>query len=120
MYRVLVVDDEKLVRWSLKNSLQNAGYEATAVEDADAAVKILEADDFQLVISDVRLTGMSGLELLSHIRQTRPNLPVILITAFGNDNMREEAEAKGVAAFFDKPFDIESLLEMVDNLCKDK
>jgi len=118
MHRVLIVDDEKLVRWTLKNSLEKAGYATTAVEDADAAVQILETDEFQLVISDVRLTGMSGLELLSHIRKTRPELPVILITAYGNDNMREEAKSRGAVAFFDKPFEMEALLETVDDLCK--
>ncbi|MFQ5905776.1 MAG: response regulator [bacterium] len=118
MFRVLVVDDEKLVRWTLKNSLENAGYAATAVEDADTAIRILKTGDFELVISDVKLIGMSGLELLSHIRQTRPGLPVILITAYGNDNMRQEARSRGAAAFFDKPFDVESLLDRVEDLCK--
>lgn len=114
--RVLVVDDEMLIRWSLTEALSDAGCIVREAEDAKSALRVL-ADGSALpdvVLLDYRLPDSEGLELLSRIVSLAPNARVILMTAFGTTDMMQDAIAKGAERVLHKPFEVQFVTDLVD------
>ncbi len=101
---VLIVDDEKNMRLSLATMLGDEGYSVDAVESAEAALARLTQGEFFMVITDARLGGMSGYEFLSKVRGQRPDLPVLMITAFATPKLAVEAIKAGAIDYVAKPF----------------
>ncbi|MBW2264061.1 MAG: sigma-54-dependent Fis family transcriptional regulator [Deltaproteobacteria bacterium] len=101
--RILVVDDEQGIRDLVSDILASDGYEVDAAPSAAAALELIEERDFAIVLSDVRMPGMSGIELLSELKKRRPDLPVILLTAFGTIPQAVEAIREGALDFLEKP-----------------
>jgi DNA-binding NtrC family response regulator len=110
---VLVVDDEKNMRLSLKNVLEDEGYSVRLVESAEAGLQLLGHEDFFMVITDARLGGMSGQDLLAKIRTQLPDLPVLMITAWATTKLGVEAIKAGAIDYLTKPFAPEELLHAV-------
>src|SRR6185295_15532392 len=110
---LLVVDDEKNMRLSLEAVMAEEGYEIRAVDSAEAALRLLEQEDFFMVITDARLNGMSGYEFLGQLKQRWPNLPVLMITAFATPKLAVEAIKAGAIDYLAKPFAPEELLHAV-------
>ena len=107
--RILVVDDEPSIRAVLKAHLSRDGYDVAIASDGAEAVSALTANPFDLVISDLKMPGMSGLELLAWCFREQPGLPVVLITAHGTVDTAVEALKLGAQDFITKPFDLEEL-----------
>ena len=110
---LLVVDDEKNMRLSLEAILAHEGYQFRAAESAEAALRLLAQEQFFMVVTDARLTGMSGYEFLGHARQKWPNLPVLMITAYATPKLAVEAIKAGAIDYLGKPFAPEELLHAV-------
>jgi len=110
---VLVVDDEKNMRLSLQTMLKDEGYVARAVESAEAALELLAQEEFFMVITDARLGGMSGYELLGKIRSRWPDLPAIMLTAYATPKLAVEAIQAGAIDYLAKPFAPEELIHAV-------
>ncbi|HEU5396841.1 MAG TPA: sigma-54 dependent transcriptional regulator [Verrucomicrobiae bacterium] len=110
---VLVVDDEKNMRRSLETVLADDGYSVRAVESAENALECLRTDDFFMVITDGRLGGMSGYELLRKIHVEKPDLPVLMLTAYATPKLAVEAITAGAIDYVSKPFEPEELLHAV-------
>lgn len=115
-WRVLVVDDEENLNWSLVNSLQKEGYVTEGARTGEDALHRMADTSFDCVISDVKMPGMDGFELLQWLRQNRPRTRVIMMTAFGSPTARQEALRSGVIAYMEKPFDLRSLKEELRRL----
>src|SRR5207247_9613468 len=84
---LLVVDDEKNMRLSLEAVMADEGYEVRAVDSAEQALRLLEQEDFFMIITDARLNGMSGYEFLGQLKYKWSNLPVLMITAFATPKL---------------------------------
>ena len=110
---VLVVDDEKNMRRSLQTMLGDEGYLARAVESAEEGLELLEREEFFMVITDARLGGMSGYDLLAKIRQRWLDLPVLMLTAYATPKLAVEAIKAGAIDYLSKPFAPEELLHAV-------
>src|SRR5512132_4113938 len=110
---ILVVDDEKNMRLSLGTLLGDEGYSARGVESAEAALKLLAAEEFFMVITDARLGGMSGYDFLAKVRAQWPDLPVLMITAYATPKLAVEAIKAGAIDYLSKPFAPEELLHAV-------
>jgi DNA-binding NtrC family response regulator len=110
---VLVVDDEKNMRLSLKTVLTDERYAVRAVESAEEALELLAREDFFMVITDARLGGMSGYEFLAKSRAQWPDLPVLMITAYATPKLAVEAIQAGAIDYLAKPFAPEELLHAV-------
>jgi len=116
---VLVVDDEKNMRLSLRTLLAEEGYAVRDVESAEAGLKLLAEEPFLMVISDVRLGGMNGLDFLKQIREGWPDLPVLMITAYAVPRQAVQAIQAGAMDYLAKPFEPEELLHAV-NRCAER
>ena len=116
---VATVDDDRRVRESVQSVLESAGYEAVTFESAEAFLRSGVLASVACVIADVRLPGIDGTELQRRIRRERRQLPVILITAHDDDDVRRRALRDGAVAFLAKPFDGGDLLAHVARATRD-
>jgi DNA-binding NtrC family response regulator len=108
--RILVIDDESAIRESLEVLLTLEGYAVTMAVDGEEGLRTLDQDSFDLLLLDLALPGQSGLELLPIIKERHPDLPVIMITAYGTVDNVVEAVRAGAENFVQKPWDNEKLL----------
>jgi len=110
---ILVVEDDDSMREAIERLLGAAGFPCAAYASADALLARGVDDDSACLISDLRLPGMSGLQLLATLRERDISLPFILITAHDAPGLREEATLRGAAAYLAKPFRGTALLDAV-------
>ncbi len=109
---VLIVEDDAALREALIDTLQAADMSVLAACDAPSALQLLQNEDIALVISDVQMPGPNGYQLLSSIKQMRPDLPVVLMTAYGTVAQAVAAMREGATDYIVKPFDAQALIEM--------
>ena len=107
---VLIVDDEKNMRQTLTTMLRDEDYETRAADSAEEALRLLAHEEFLMVITDARLGGMSGYELLPKIRAQWPDLPTLMLTAYATPKLAVEAIKAGAMDYLSKPFAPEELL----------
>ena len=108
--RILVIDDEAGIRESLEVLLTLEDYAPSMAADGEEGLQLLDRENFDLVLLDLALPGLSGLELLPQIKERQPELPVIMITAYGTVDNVVEAIRAGAENFVQKPWDNEKLL----------
>ena len=111
--RVWLVDDDASIRWVLERALRNDGMTARAFEAAEPALDALRRDTPDVLITDIRMPGASGLELLKRIRAARPQLPVIVMTAHSDLGSAVSAYEGGAFEYLPKPFDIDQAVALV-------
>jgi DNA-binding NtrC family response regulator len=117
--KILVVDDDAGTLNAIKVSLMSVGYEIVTARDGETALKILEkaqrnAETVDLLLTDLRMPGMSGLELIQSARKLLPGIPSIIITAYGDDNILKDVEALKNCVYLDKPFRPETLIRLIE------
>jgi two-component system, NtrC family, nitrogen regulation response regulator GlnG len=110
---ILIVDDEEAVCWSLQRALGREGHSVSVAASAEQAVTLLKQRQPDVLILDVRLPGMDGLTALSRFRQLVPDLPVIIMTAFGDLPTAVRAVEGGAFDYLTKPFDLQQAIECV-------
>lgn len=114
--RVLIVDDEPTILLTLSYSLRSGDVEVVTASRLDSAEEALKRYRFDLVIVDIRMSGIlgvEGLELLSYIKRQWPPTEVIVMTAYGSEDIRKEAYDRGASYYYNKPIDIEELFERI-------
>ncbi|UWZ84390.1 response regulator transcription factor [Occallatibacter riparius] len=110
---VAVIEDDESYRIAVQRLLKSAGLLVQAFDSAEAFLNSGRQHDTGCLITDIRMPGMSGLELQSKLNSDRCPIPTIFITAHGDEKMRMQAMRAGAVKFFTKPFDGEALLESV-------
>ena len=113
MTTILIVDDEKSMRDFLKILLTKEGYEVIVAGDGDQALAALDQNHVDLVVSDIRMPGISGLELLSKIKEESEDMPVIMITAFASPNDAVQAMKDGAYDYISKPFNVDEIKSVI-------
>ena len=113
---ILLVDDEPTIRLSIGDALRNAGYEVSAADDGDEALKLLAKKTFDVVVSDIRMPGVDGLTLFRKVREQSPGTEVILMTAHASVVDAVTALKEGARDYLLKPFDDDELLVRVQRL----
>lgn len=111
--KILLVEDDAVLRNALVDTLELAKYQCTALDNAEDAILELKSGGFDLVISDVQMSGIGGLGLLKHLSQYYPKIPLLLITAFATIDMAVKAIKLGAVDYLSKPFAPEVLLAQV-------
>lgn len=119
-YKILVVDDEKIVRESLFNWFEDEGYEVDTAFDAEDALKKFDKGKYDLILLDMKMPGMSGLDLLGKIKDIDPACIVILITAFASVSTAIQALKQGAYDYITKPVDPDELNHLVKNALNQK
>ena len=112
MARILVVDDEEVMRSLLDKALRRWGHEVSAVTGAEEALRAYRPGHYELVLTDLRMQGASGLDLIEQLHELEPALPVIMMTAYGSIQSAVEAVRRGAADFLTKPLEL-SYLQLV-------
>jgi DNA-binding NtrC family response regulator len=115
-FRVLVVDDEDSIRNRCVQLLQKKGYDVQGVNDGEKALFFCKKDGFALVIADIRMPGMNGIDLLEKIKETSRDTEVVMITGYGTIDNAVEAMKLGAYDFITKPFDMDRLLKIVGHI----
>jgi DNA-binding NtrC family response regulator len=109
--RILVIDDEPDMLFLLRMIIEdNTRHEVETTNSPTEALRMVRDGEFDLVISDLKMPGMDGLDLFDEFKAFKPDLPVIIMTAYGSPGTADEALEKGVADFIAKPFKKESIL----------
>ena len=111
--KVYVIDDDPAMRDSLNFLLESAGFKVTLFDSAKAFLDNLPTLDFGCVVSDVRMPGIDGIELLKRVQSERKTLPVVIMTAHSDVPLAVEAMKLGAADFLEKPFEDERLVGMI-------
>src|SRR5688572_21947947 len=115
MARILICDDQEMMRDSLAANLAREGHEVVATGDGTVAVQRLEgAGKFDLLITDLKMPKMTGIELLAEAKRLRPDVPVVLMTAFATVSTAVEAMKLGAYDYIQKPFDGDEIKLLVD------
>ncbi|MFM8322834.1 MAG: response regulator [Chloroflexota bacterium] len=116
--QILIVDDDPRMTHTLADILSLAGHQAVEVSSAELAIEQVRLQDFDCVLTDVRMPGMDGVELHRRLRQARPGLPVVLMTAYASEQTLSQGLDEGVVGVLEKPLDMAQLLSFFDLLSR--
>lgn len=106
---ILIVDDEQSLRLVLDTVLRKDGYEVDTAENGIQAIEMLKTREYETVILDIRMTQIDGLQTFSEIHKMKPNLPIVLTTAYGSGQDAVEAMKRGAFDYLTKPFNVEQV-----------
>jgi len=118
--KILIVDDEDSLRLLLMKSLTRAGFSCKDVENAEKALKLLASETFNLVISDISMPGMDGVELLKIIKTCHSGVDVVLMTGYGTDYSYSNIMEAGASDYITKPFKINSMLARIERIARER
>ena len=113
MKPILIVEDEAIMRESLRDWLTDGGYQVETVEDGEEALKTIDEQDFDIVILDLKLPGKDGVQVLREARAKRPQLKGIIITAYPSVQSAVAALKEGAVDYLPKPFDVNELEKLI-------
>jgi two-component system nitrogen regulation response regulator GlnG len=113
-HNIWVIDDDRSIRWVLERALKQAGLEVTTFENAAGVLDRLRTEMPNAIITDVRMPGVDGLELMEQISALYPDLPVIIMTAHSDLDSAVSAYQGGAFEYLPKPFDIDEAVELVN------
>ena len=111
--RILVVDDERNMRKTLADILRDEGYEVTTAATGQEAIEFCSKQEFDVILMDVRMPGIDGVEAFRRIRRHREGVRVILMSAYDVDQLKEAALDEGAVAFLSKPLDLKKVIQLI-------
>lgn len=118
MTRLLVADDDATIRKTLERGLTTRGYDVTSVKNGIEALEVLRSESVDLVVTDINMPSMDGIELLIQLVEHRPGMKVIAISGgglFPKNELLTDARLLGAVEVLEKPFDIETLFELIES-----
>ena len=118
--KILIVDDEAVIRDGLKRILEGRLFSVETCSSGYAAIELLHKQDFDLIVTDLKMPGMSGIEVLKAVKALQPNVPVIMITGYATVDTAVEAIKNGAVDYLSKPFAPDQFLEKVENALKQR
>lgn len=113
---ILIVDDNQMMAKTLKDILRLKGFKAETANNASEALNKMETNDFDCILSDIRMPDMSGVELIKVIKKKSPNIPMILMTAYTNTEIVREGLEEGTLAVLNKPLNIDRFIQFLEFL----
>lgn len=118
MKHLLIVDDQLGIRMLLKEVFSQEGYEVSLAANGFEALEIVSELQIDGVLLDMKIPGMDGIQILTQLKEKWPDIPVMMMTAYGELNLIQKAKDLGVSLYFTKPFDIFEVRDAVNNLLK--
>ncbi len=120
MHKVWIVDDDSSIRWVLARALRADGFDVSDFEDAESALNALEKDTPEVLMTDIRMPGMSGLELAKHVHKKHSNIPVIVMTAHTDLDSALASYESGAFEYLPKPFDLDEAVRLAQRAVEPK
>lgn len=120
MARILIIEDDEEMRCLLEDFLKDEGFEANSAENGSEAFHKLATEPFDLVITDIRMPGLTGLDILSAVKRSQVEMPVIVITSFGGQEAYDRSLASGADGYLEKPIHFHKLRSLVYDLVSQK
>ncbi len=111
--KVLIVDDEEDILWGLSEELVRNKIEVDTASNGLEALEKIKKKQFDFLVTDIRMPGLSGVELLMETRKIQPDIKVVVMTAYGSDEVRQDVMAKGAISYLEKPFDFDQILNVI-------
>jgi len=111
--RVLLVDDEEDIIWGLSRTLTKAGYDVLTALSGEGALTTLQTQPVDILITDIKMPGMSGLDLIVEAKRRYPNLKAIVMTARGSEELMRETAERGAVEYIEKPFDLDAFVSVI-------
>ena len=116
MAKIMIVDDEKLVRWSISSGLERDDHEVFCAQSGEEAIEKAKEVDFDLVITDFKMPGMNGAELLEQLKDLNPDTKVVVLTAYSAELSMRRAVKLGASEYIEKPFLVDEIRELVQTV----
>ena len=120
MVRILIIEDDEEMRALLRDLLLEDGIEFDSAESGSEAIQKLAEEPFDLVITDIRMPGLTGLDILPGIKKLQPETRVIVITAFGSEEVRRKSFDRGAMAYLEKPINMDRLKTLIQEMVSTK
>lgn len=118
--RILVVDDERIVCDRLKHSLEKFGFDVEACTDSQEALNRIAEQRFDVLVTDIKMRGPSGIDVMNFVREHHPSTKVIVITGFATVEMATEVMKGGAVDFIPKPFQMSQLRDLILRIAEEK
>ena len=118
--RILVIEDDEEMRSLLKDFIEEEGFQADTIDNGSEAFRILAKESFDLIITDIRMPGLSGLDVLPGIKKLQPEALVLVITAFGSGEVCRKALERGATAYLEKPIHLINLRALIQEMLVSK
>ncbi len=118
-FKVMVIDDEAIVGKRLKPSLEKQGYEVETYSDGRSAIERIDQKEFDIIVTDVRMDDVDGMQVLEHVKSKSPRAKVIIITGYATVELAREALVKGAFDFIAKPFKPSDLRSIIEKASKE-
>lgn len=112
--KIWVIDDDRAMRWVLEKTFKEEGFDVTSFEEAQSALDVLASNQPDVILTDIRMPGMDGLNFLSKVKSSYPDLPVIIMTAHSDLESAVSSYQTGAFEYLPKPFDIDEALALVN------
>ncbi len=116
MARILIIDDDEEMSSLLRDFLKDEGYETDSADNGGAALRKISRKPFDLVLTDFRMPGLTGLDILPEIKKLQPAASVMVITAFGSEEVRHRSMERGANAYVEKPISFQILKDLIDEM----
>jgi DNA-binding NtrC family response regulator len=116
MKRILIIEDDEEMRSLLRDFFLEEGFEPDSVDNGSEAFRRLAKEHFDLIITDVRMPGLTGLDILPGVKKLQPEVPIIVITAFGSEDVQRRVYERGGTVYLEKPIHFDQLKELIDQM----
>lgn len=120
LIKVLIVEDDDEMRSLLRDFIEDEGYEVDSVNNGSEAFRKLVKEPFDLVITDIQMPGLTGLDILPGIKKLQPDTSIIVITAFGSQEFYRRALERGATAYLEKPIHLQNLRTLMERIIPSK
>jgi len=114
--RILIVEDDEEMRALLRDVIEEEGHETDSVNNGSEAFRKLVKQSFDLIITDIRMPGLTGLDILPGMRKLHPEVPIVVITAFGSEEIQRKALERGANAYLEKPIHFQKLRNLIQDM----
>ncbi len=115
---IIVVDDDESIRRAMYTILRNEGYEVMAALNGRDALEVTSRRKFDLMFLDIMMPGFNGQDVLTLMRASRPEMPIVMITAFNDPKLKDQVMSLGAHDFITKPFDMKDIVRLADSIIR--
>ena len=120
MVRIMIIEDDEAMRSLLEDFFEEEGFETDSASNGADALRILSKDPLDLIVTDIRMPGLTGLDILPRLRRLKPETPIIVMTAFGSEDVRRRSLERGATTYLEKPIHLSQLRTLIHEMISAK